>query len=84
MYGLDQIAGKAVTVEEDRRHEEIAIILRSELPKPERRFFAALGRLTVAEDSYYPRTWVFPNGYAAEVRNRLVALGIRVVSRANR
>jgi hypothetical protein len=84
MYGLDLLAGKAVSVEEDKRHEKIAIVLKSELPKPERRFFAALGALTFAEDSYYPRTWTFPIEYAAEVRSRLVALGIRIFARANR
>lgn len=81
MYGLDVLAGKAVGVEEDIRHEQFSIILRSELPKPERRFFAALGSLTVAEDSYYPRTWQFPSRYAAEIRSRLVALGIRSFAR---
>jgi len=84
LYGLDSLAEKAVTVEEDDRHGETALVLKSELPRPERRLLAALGKLTVAEDSYYPRTWRFPAQYASEVRSRLVALGIQISARANR
>lgn len=82
MYGLDARAGKGVSVEENSRHEEVSFILRSELPRPERRYFAALGKLTVTEDSYYPRTWAFRSEYAADVRVRLAALGIRLSARA--
>jgi hypothetical protein len=83
MYGLDMLAGKSVSVSESESHTGVEIILKSELPKPERRFFAALGRLTVAPDAYYPRTWLFPVAYAAEVRKRLMALGIRIAARAH-
>jgi hypothetical protein len=77
-YGLDAIAGKSVTVDETELNGELVIVLKSELPKPELRLFAALGRLTVPEDGYYPRTWRFPIGYAPEVRSRLAALGIQI------
>ena len=81
MYGLDILAGKSVGVQESENQAALEIILKSELPKPERRFFAALGRLTVPEDKYYPRIWRFPRVYAPEVRSRLTALGIRLYSR---
>lgn len=84
MYGLDLLAGKAVTVEETRRGDGIGIVLKSELPKPERRLFAALGMLTFRDENYYPRTWHFPGRYAAEVRSRLDALGIQVSAKAGR
>ena len=56
MYGLDMLCGQVG----ERRprvksHKGIEIILKSELPKPERRFFAALGRLTVADDAVITR-----------------------------
>jgi len=84
LYGLDLLAQKAVAVEEHDRDGETAIVLRSELPRPERRFLAALGKLTVAEDSYYPRTWRFRSEYAPEVRSRLSALGIQISARVGR
>jgi hypothetical protein len=84
LYGLDAIAGNPVTVEENDRHREVVIVLKSELPKPERRFLAALGTLTVAEGNYYPRTWRFPSEYAQEVRSRLAALGIQISAGAKR
>ncbi len=84
MYGLDALSGKPVIVEEGYQHGEVVLLLRSELPKPERRLLAALGRLTVAEGNYYPRTWRFPREYAAEVRSRLTALGIQISVRENR
>jgi hypothetical protein len=83
-YGLDLLAGKPVGVEEVSRGGESAVILKSELPKPEQRLFGALGRLTFADENYYPRTWHFPACYAPEVRSRLSALGIRVFSRTGR
>jgi len=82
MYGLDKLAGKEVSVPVTETHEWIEIILKSELPKPERRFFAALGKLTVPEGSYYPRTWRFRVADAPEIRSRLLALGIHLSERA--
>ena len=83
-YGLDLLADKPVAVEERDRGESVDFVLKSELPRPERRFFAALGTLTVSEEGYYPRTWHFPKQYGAEVRSRLSALGIRLFARAGR
>jgi hypothetical protein len=84
LYGLDLLAGKPVVVEESDQHGDFVIVLKSELPKSERRLFAALGTLTVAEGNYYPRTWRFPNEYTPEVRSRLEALGIQISRRTSR
>jgi hypothetical protein len=83
-YGLDLRAGKSLGIEEQKRWDSISLILKNELPRPERRYLAALGRLTVPEEGYYPRTWSIPIQYAADVRARLNALGIVIVSKANR
>ena len=64
MYGLDQLAERPVTVEEISARSETTVVLRSELPQAEQRLFAALGRLVVPEDKYYPRNWTFHQGYA--------------------
>jgi hypothetical protein len=82
MYGLDALAGNPVVVEHDTRGDEFDIVLGSEVPRPERRFFAALGTLSVPPDKYYPRTWRFPRKYAGEIRNRLSALGVRLFERS--
>jgi hypothetical protein len=81
LYGLDLLSGKPVGVEEATRGAEYSVVLKSELPKAERRLFGALGRVIFSEENYYPRTWHFPVRYALEVRGRLSALGIRVFSR---
>lgn len=82
MYGLDALAGNPAVVENDTRGDEFVIVLGSEVPRPERRFFAALGTLSVPPDKYYPRTWRFPRKYAGEVRGRLSALGVRLFERS--
>jgi hypothetical protein len=47
MYGLDSIAGNPVHVETQLRGFEYVVVLGSEVPRPERRLFAALGTLSV-------------------------------------
>lgn len=84
LYGLDVLAGKPVVVEENDRDGEVILVLKSELPKAERRLLAALGTLTVADDNFYPRTWRFPSEYAPDVRSRLAVLGIQISTRAKR
>lgn len=82
MYGLDAVAGNPVVVENDTRGHEYVIVLGSEVPRPERRFFAALGMLSVPPDKYYPRTWRFPHKYAGEIGSRFSALGVRLSERS--
>jgi hypothetical protein len=82
MYGLDALAGNPVLVENDTRGDEFVIVLGSEVPRPERRLFAALGTLTVPVDKYYPRTWRFPRKYTGEISSRLSALGVRLFQRS--
>ncbi len=82
MYGLDAAVGNPVLVGNETRGDEFAIVLGSEVPRPEKRFFAALGTLSVPPDRYYPRTWRFPRKYAGEIEGRLTALGVRLVERS--
>jgi hypothetical protein len=81
-YGLDRLAHKSVAVEVQDRGDTVTLVLKSELPRPERRLFAALGTLTVLDGSYYPRMWHFPKEYGAEIGERLSALGVRLFARA--
>ena len=76
MYGLDAAAGNPVQIETEFTTKEFVVILRSEIPRAERRFFAALGTLSVPPEKYYPRTWRFPAQYTAEVTKRLSALKV--------
>jgi hypothetical protein len=85
MYGLDVVAGNPVQIETELTAKEFVVVLRSEIPRAERRFFAALGTLSVPPENYYPRTWRFPVQYTAEVKRRLSALkvdfAVKTVSR---
>jgi len=83
LYGLDALAQNSVVVEYESTGDEIGVILRSEIPKPEQRLFAALGRLSFPPEKYYPRTWRFPKRYAAEVHSRLTSLCVQLVKRSN-
>jgi len=83
LYGLDELAQNSVVVEYESTGDEIGVILRSEIPKPEQRLFAALGRLSFPPEKYYPRTWRFPKRYAAEVHSRLTSLCVQLVKRSN-
>jgi hypothetical protein len=79
MYGLDALAKNAVAVEYEISGDEISVILRSEIPRPEQRLFAALGQLSFPPEKYYPRTWRFPRQYGAEIHARLTSLCIQLV-----
>lgn len=76
MYGLDAAAGNPVQIRTEFTAKEFVVILHSEIPRAERRFFAALGTLSVPPGKYYPRTWRFPAQYTAEVTRRLSALKV--------
>lgn len=78
MYGLDALAGNQV--ETSLSAKEFVVVLGSEIPWPERRFFVALGTLRVPADKYYPRTWHFPVAYAPEVKRRLGELKVQVLT----
>lgn len=82
MYGLDALAGNPVLVEYDMRDDDFVLVLASEIPGPEQRFFAALGELSFPPEKYYPRTWRFPRLYASEVHSRLTSLGVRLFKRS--
>lgn len=84
MCGLDQLAEKPVTVEEIPARKETTFVLRSELPQAEQRLFAALGRLVVPEDKYYPRNWTFHQEHAVEIKGRLTKLGVSTFVRTHR
>jgi len=81
MYGLDALAANPVQVDMALTSKTFVAVLGSEIPRPERRFFAALGTLIVPADKYYPRTWHFPVEYAAEVKRRLLELMIQFVTK---
>lgn len=70
MYGLDALAKNPVTVEYETSSDEISVVLRSEIPRPEQRLFAALGQLSFPDEKYYPRIWRFPRQYGAEIHSR--------------
>ena len=80
MYGLDALAANPVRVETALTSNEFVVVLGSEIPRQERRFFAALGTLSVPIDKYYPRTWRFPVVYIAEVKKRLLELDVQFVA----
>jgi hypothetical protein len=84
MYGLDLLAEKPVSVEEIPDRVETTFVLRSELPQAEQRLFAALGRLVVPEEKYYPRNWTFHHEHAVEMKNRLAKLGVSTFVRTRR
>jgi hypothetical protein len=79
MYGLDALAGNPVLVEVEQTSKGLVVILGSEVPRPERRLFAALGTLSVPPEKYYPRTWLFPTEYAAQITHRLSELEVSLV-----
>lgn len=84
MYGLDLLAEKPVAVEEIPGRVETSFILKSELPQPEQRLFAALGRLVVSEGKYYPRNWLFHQVHGVEIKKRLAELGVSTFIRTHR
>ena len=84
MYGLDLLAAKPVAVEEIPGSLETSFILKSELPQPEQRLFAALGRLVLSEGKYYPRTWTFHQDHTVEIKKRLATLGVSTFIRAHK
>ncbi len=83
MYGLDALAKNPVTVDYDIAGEEISVVLRSEIPGPEQRLFAALGQLSFPDEKYYPRNWRFPRHYGAEIHARLTSLCVQLVKKPN-
>jgi hypothetical protein len=84
MYGLDLLAERPVAMEEIPGRVEATFVLRSELPQPEQKLFAALGRLVVPEGKYYPRNWIFHQEHVAEIKKRLTKLGVSTFVRAYR
>ena len=84
MYGLDLLAAKPVAVEEIRGSLETSFILKSELPQPEQRLFAALGQLVLSEGKYYPRSWTFHQDHTPEIKKRLAKLGVSTFIRAHK
>lgn len=75
MYALDGQAKNPVVAELHEAAGALEVTLRSELPGPEQRLFAALGALYVPEERPYERRWRF-RGDSMLVRERLTALGI--------
>jgi hypothetical protein len=84
MYGLDLLAEKPVAVEEVAGPVETSFILKSELPQPEQKLFASLGRLVVLEGKYYPRNWMFHQGHSVEIKKRLAKLGVNTFVRTHK
>lgn len=80
LYGLDARADASVRVAIEQRTPDVTeFILRNELPIPEQRLMTALGELRLPTDGhYYPRRWVIPNQYTAEVLNALERLCIQI------
>jgi hypothetical protein len=79
MYALDWRAKKPIEIKFKTKENYLSIIVRSELPGPEQRLFAAIGNLQVPDEAYYPRTWTFPEGYSKIVFDTLEALKITLV-----
>ena len=80
MYACDALAGRQLDVKLRREDDALRLTLGSEVPSPERRFFAIVGTVSGPEASYYPRIWRFEARWEAEVRSRLAALEVRVLS----
>lgn len=79
MYACDALAGRQVDAAARREEDVLRLTLWSEVPSPERRFFAIAGSVTGPEGAYYPRTWRFQRRWEKQVRQRLEALEIQVV-----
>jgi hypothetical protein len=78
MYGVDAAAENPVRVRFDVRPDSCTAVLASEVPKPEQRFFAAIGDVSFPPDKYYPRSWRFPRHYAPDVLERFETLGVEL------
>jgi hypothetical protein len=78
MYGLDSLADNPVRVQLKQDTKEHYVVIRSELPRAERRRFASIGNLVVLTDEYYPRKWVFKLAYKDIVEHCLHKLGVRI------
>lgn len=79
MYGLDVLANAPVSVEV-RRGKGTApwsFVLRSEVPRAERKLCMALGQLQIPSgDAYYPRIWRFNEEFVPEIMMQLRRLGV--------
>ncbi|MCI0392415.1 MAG: hypothetical protein MOB07_27100 [Acidobacteria bacterium] len=78
MYGLDSLADNPVKVQLKQGTKEICALIRSELPRAERRRFASIGNLVIPTDEYYPRKWNFDLAYKNIVKECLHKLGVRI------
>ncbi len=78
MYGLDLAARRPVMVGRRASPSQTTLVVRNELPRMERRLFAATGRLSLPPDgSYYPRVWTFSPAHAPRAVAALERLGVR-------
>lgn len=79
MYGLDAIAGCRTRCRRESAGGDHVYILNNEVPGPERRLLATVGQLRKNDgDAYYPRRWVVPQRYSAEVEKALARLYVTV------
>jgi hypothetical protein len=83
-YGLDLIARNPTVVECSEDARKFTVVLRSEIPSPEHRLFAALGALTVPSEGYYPRHWTFELRDRPLIAGRLDALGVEIAAPKHR
>jgi hypothetical protein len=81
MYALDAFASRQVEATIGQDGDEVRLILWSDVPSAERRFFSLVGKVSSPPEPYYPRSWQFPRRWDSEVRQRLAALEIRVLDR---
>lgn len=75
LYALDALARNPTRITV-RTASSLSLVLQSEVPRAERRVFAALGELSVPEEKYYPRTWTFRIEHKRTILARLSALRV--------
>jgi hypothetical protein len=78
MYALDLAAGNPTRARVRAAATATTFELASELPRRERRLFAALGRLSVPDGKYYPRKWAFRLTDVSEAEEALRGLGVEL------
>jgi hypothetical protein len=77
MYALDAFADNPVTAQWHRIADRGELITRSELPRPEQRFFGAIGTVATKPERPYERRWIFQRDFDL-VLERIQTLGIKV------
>lgn len=78
MYGIDALNNNPIRISVEENTDAFYITVRSELPRAENRLFAALGKLSLPKDTYYPRSWSFNKRDFDQIKQALENLKVKI------